>query len=247
MLCKNCNSNESVKYSKYSNGEFCSKECAKSFSTKNKRKEINEKVGKKLKGYKHSDEMKKKLSINNGSHNLEVRNKIKNTLVIFYKSEKGLELISRFHTGKTFSEETRKKISNSVLERCKDINERIRLREIGRKGGFGKKGYTEKGTRFESFLEKQCFEYLENININFVPHKGLPESSKVCDIYLPDKDLWIELDGINREKRKKYLGKDYDYWLEKLKQYKEKELKYEIFYTYEDFVKFFEKIFGEVV
>lgn len=107
-----------------------------------------------------------------------------------------------------------------------------------RKGGFGKKGYTEKGTRYDSSFEKKCFEYLEKMNINFTPHKSLPDSSKMCDIYLPDKDIWFELDGINREKRKKYLGKDYEYWLEKLKQYKEKGLNYKIFYSFDEFEKF---------
>jgi len=50
MLCKNCNVNESLKYSKYSTGEFCSRKCARSFSSKDKRKEINEKVSLSLKG-----------------------------------------------------------------------------------------------------------------------------------------------------------------------------------------------------
>ena len=50
MLCKNCNKNESVKYSKYSNGEFCSRKCSKSYSSKEKRLEINKKVSDTLKG-----------------------------------------------------------------------------------------------------------------------------------------------------------------------------------------------------
>jgi hypothetical protein len=48
MKCKNCNEKDAVKYSKYSNGEFCSRKCARGFSTKAKRKEINEKVSKTL-------------------------------------------------------------------------------------------------------------------------------------------------------------------------------------------------------
>lgn len=50
-VCKNCGKIFNEKYSKWSNGNFCSKECARSFSTKNKRKEINEKVSKILKEY----------------------------------------------------------------------------------------------------------------------------------------------------------------------------------------------------
>ena len=48
--CKNCGINNAIKYSKYTTGEFCSSECARSFSTKEKRKEINIAVSKKLLG-----------------------------------------------------------------------------------------------------------------------------------------------------------------------------------------------------
>jgi len=44
MKCKYCNINEVVKYSKYSDGTFCSKKCARGYSTKEMRQEINEKV-----------------------------------------------------------------------------------------------------------------------------------------------------------------------------------------------------------
>jgi len=49
MKCKNCKIKDAVKYGRYTSGEFCSKECACSFSTKEKRSEINEKVSKTLK------------------------------------------------------------------------------------------------------------------------------------------------------------------------------------------------------
>lgn len=49
MKCKNCEKKDAVKYSKYSTGEFCCKECARAYSTKSKRKEINEKVSETLK------------------------------------------------------------------------------------------------------------------------------------------------------------------------------------------------------
>lgn len=41
MKCKNCEQKDAIKYSKYSSGEFCSKGCAKAFSTKNKREDVN--------------------------------------------------------------------------------------------------------------------------------------------------------------------------------------------------------------
>ena len=114
----------------------------------------------------------------------------------------------------------------------------MRLRDIGRKGGFGKKGRTEGGTMYQSKFEEKCFDLLEKNNIIFEPHKNLPGSSKVSDIYFSDRNLWIELDGINREKKKEYLGKDYEYWLDKLQEYKDKKLDYMIFYTYKEFVDF---------
>lgn len=37
MKCKNCKINEGVKYSKYTTGDFCSRKCTHSFSTKNEK------------------------------------------------------------------------------------------------------------------------------------------------------------------------------------------------------------------
>lgn len=55
MKCKNCELKEGVKYSKYSTGDFCCRECARGFSTKEKRKNINNAVSKKLKGRGNDD------------------------------------------------------------------------------------------------------------------------------------------------------------------------------------------------
>ncbi len=60
MLCKNCNEKEAVKYSRYSNGEFCCKECARSFSTKGKRDIISIKVSKIMKEKFASGELRLK-------------------------------------------------------------------------------------------------------------------------------------------------------------------------------------------
>ena len=49
MKCENCN--EIIK-EKYGSGRFCSCKCARSFSTKKKRLEINQKVSQKIKGRK---------------------------------------------------------------------------------------------------------------------------------------------------------------------------------------------------
>lgn len=47
MLCENCGSEH---IGNYGSGRFCSKKCARGFSTKSKRREINEKVSKLLTG-----------------------------------------------------------------------------------------------------------------------------------------------------------------------------------------------------
>lgn len=49
MICENCLEEHS---GNYGSGRFCSSRCARSFSTKDKRKEISEKVSKSLKGRK---------------------------------------------------------------------------------------------------------------------------------------------------------------------------------------------------
>lgn len=140
-----------------------------------------------------------------------------------------------FWFGKTHSIESKEKISKGLKKFCEDINNRKRLRDIGRKGGFGKKGYTKLGTYYASIFEKQCFEYLEENNIKFEAHKELPNSSKVSDIYLIENNLWVELDGINREAKKKYIGKNYNNWLDKIDLYKTNNMNYVIVYTFEEF------------
>ena len=67
MKCENCDIDH-IKV--YGSGRFCSLKCARSFSTKNKRQEINEKVSRQLKGKpsilkgtKLTDEHKQKVSI----------------------------------------------------------------------------------------------------------------------------------------------------------------------------------------
>ena len=49
MKCKNCEKKEATQYSKYTSGEFCSRQCARSYSTKKNRKQISEKISKSLK------------------------------------------------------------------------------------------------------------------------------------------------------------------------------------------------------
>ena len=217
MKCKNCDKNEAIKYSKYSKGEFCCRECARAYSTKEKRVEINKLISKTLTGRGHK-KLNKKCPICKVKFEYEwKKRKIKK-----YCSNKCRKeaIVKGIHITKEGIE----KISKLKKEICLNIEERVRLREIGRKGGFGKKGYTNGGIYYQSTLEKKCFEFLEENNIKFEAHKNVPNSSKISDLYLPVINYWIEIDGIDREKRQKWIGKDYDYWLEKLEIYKKENL-----------------------
>lgn len=71
MFCENCNKDHN---SEYGSGRFCSAKCARGFSTKNKRAEINQKVSAKLSGRKLSAEHIK--NIENGNNFNRKNNKI---------------------------------------------------------------------------------------------------------------------------------------------------------------------------
>lgn len=216
MKCESCNDEHD---GSYGSGRFCSRSCANKRTYDPKRKEkIYEKVSKTLSGRLISERVYVSC--------LECGIKFKKTKASNRKFCS--EHCSQAHNLRK-AMEVRK-------EQCKNIEERNRLREIGRKGGFGKKGITKGGTRYESSIEKQCFEYLEENKIEFEPHKNIPTTSKVSDVYLPDTNLWIEIDGINREKKKQWLGKDYLYWKEKLSLYEELCLNLKVVNTFEEFI-----------
>jgi hypothetical protein len=67
-ICENCGTQVLLNYG---SNRFCSKECARGFSTKAKRLDINKKVGDKLRGIKTSD--KPKLEDNSTQHSTKCR------------------------------------------------------------------------------------------------------------------------------------------------------------------------------
>jgi hypothetical protein len=223
-ICENCGVNHE---GNYGSGRFCNDKCAKSFSTKQKRKEINEKVSNTLLIKNTKD-----VRVCEFCGNELPRNKRKKTKTCSRTCGSKLKWVNL---------EYRTHMTKTTKERCSSEEEKIRLRDIGRMGGFGKKGYTKNNVYYESSMEKRCFEFLDDEKINYEPHKPIPNSSKVSDIFLVDFNLWVELDGINREKRKKWLKENYDYWLEKLKIYESEKLNYKIFYNFNDFKEYIKK------
>lgn len=218
-ICENCGNEYN---GNYGSGRFCSSVCARGFSTKAKRIEINEKVSLKIKG---SGNPSLKIICENCKKEFEIQWSKRDQITC-----SRLCSIRLTHKDPLYLAN----LSNKAKARCSSIEERIRLREIGRKGGFGEKGITKNGIHYQSRLEKKCFELLDDQFIEFEAHKSLPNSSKMSDVFLPKFNVWIEIDGINREKKKKWLGKDYDYWLEKLKQYESQQLNLKIVYSLED-------------
>jgi hypothetical protein len=215
--CENCGSDLLIKYG---SGRFCSSFCARGFSTKSKRSEINEKL-------KIPSKYKK-----------ERECIICGKKYFRRKSKKGFKLNPNYCSSDCSNKGARIKMSQSSKLRCSKIEERIRMREIGRIGGYGNKGYTKNGNYYQSNLEKKCFEYLESLDINFEAHKELPDDSRKSDVYLVNKNIWIELDGINREKKKKYIGENYNRWMEKLDFYKSKNLNFKVLYSTKEFISY---------
>ena len=222
-ICEYCNKNHN---GTYGSGRFCSKECAHGFSTKNNKEKIYRKVSKAL--------------------TKEPYIKICKTCTKYFETKRKYKKYCSKECSNSFrkTEEYKKTMSIVNKKRCENVNERLRLKEIGRKGGFGKKGYTNRGVYYESNFEKSVFEYLDKMNIIYEAHKHLPNSSKVSDLYIKIINIWIELDGINREKRKIWLGQDYIYWLNKLKIYEENNLNYKIFYNLNQIKEFINKNIG---
>lgn len=143
MKCKNCE-NDAIKYSKYSNGNFCSKSCACSYSTKEKRLDINKKVSLKLFGT-GNDDIKK------------ICKQCKNNFIVKFKNRKRdfcSNKCSSIYREENNIEYKIKKIL-SLKKIYEDPEKRKRMRDIGKLGGFGKKGYTKNGTYYQSTFEKK--------------------------------------------------------------------------------------------
>jgi hypothetical protein len=225
-ICEKCNSDHN---GEYGSGRFCSQKCSRSYSTSSNRILINEKISRAIKGSGNQSTIKNCIYCGN------------EFIASWKRKDQKSCSMSCSMKSNWEDPEYKKNITEKTKIRCADIKERERMRDIGRKGGFGKKGTTEGGTRYDSNLEKICFEYLESKNIKFEAHKNIPNSSKISDVYLIDRNIWIELDGINREKRKNWLGKDYEYWLEKINIYKRESLDMRIAYNLEDLIRVIEK------
>lgn len=123
-ICENCGiEHDGI----YGSGRFCSCKCARGFSTKLKRKEINSRVSKKLTGRKLSS---------NHKESLRKAQKLAPSRKGFKMSEEQKLKISKSLKGYTHSDETKKKISQAIKGKAGGYRKNS---GIGKKGWY--KGY----------------------------------------------------------------------------------------------------------
>lgn len=191
MICENCDSEHD---GLYGSGRFCSNRCAKSFSTKSKRKEINKKVSEKLSGEQ------------------------------YYCSKCGNIIKKNNKTGLCFvclktDEKFRQRLSESLRGKTGGYR-----KGGGRtKGEYYKNDYYDSHFEVEvaQFLESNNIEFVRNVKkFEFVWERNT--TYYIPDFYLPAYDLYLETKGYwwNKEEKTKFaVGKHKLNWIELL--YKE--------------------------
>ena len=180
MICENCSNKHN---GKYGSGRFCCSKCARGFSTRAKRQEINQKVSKKIKGTKLnlSDEQRKAISER-------------------FKKNKG----------RKFSEEAKENMRKGALKRAPaslETRQKLSKSLKGKTGGFKNFGGSGKKGTFEGYLYQSSWElifikYCLNNGIKFrrcnehfdyvfegKKHKYYP------DFYLIDEERYVEVKG----------------------------------------------------
>jgi len=116
---KKCEQCEIYMKEEYGSGRFCSKECARSFSTKNKRADINKKLRKKMLGRKLSNKHIKKISGKNNGNWIDGRSAKKvNIKINGYCNSCGCK------TGNGYCVDCRQYLQNKILFRKLNINEK---------------------------------------------------------------------------------------------------------------------------
>lgn len=165
MICENCNKEHD---GSYGSGRFCSCKCARAFSSKIKRKEINEKVSKTLKG--------RKLNFCN-----RWKNHIKSNKIRFIEGH--CEYCNKI-INIAYKKKNRRHYCNG---KCRNLH----LNKLKICGGLFNQG---KCTSKWEFILQEC---LNKYNIKFeANNRTILKDGKELDIWLPDYKIGIELNGI---------------------------------------------------
>jgi hypothetical protein len=166
-VCENCGKN---KDEKYGSGRFCSSFCSKSFSTKGKRKEINEKISKANKGRGVGDVL-----LNCGYCGIDFYRDYRRRRQKFCS-------ISCASSHVNMDEERKNKIRRS----------RINFLKSGKYKGYGNKSiYKFKGNdiRCDSHVERACVNYFETLGATDIERSDLEIKygyNGSISIYIPD-------------------------------------------------------------
>lgn len=149
MKCENCTKEHD---GTYATGRFCSSKCSRSFSTKEKRKLINQKISKKIKQYFSIEENRKKLrkSASLKRHTQETKEKISKSIKRHCQEHphKGYKIT------KKWSDERRQKSSLLMIDRI--VNGKVKL--TSKRCFYVFKGNT---IRCDSKVEYSCLNYFE--------------------------------------------------------------------------------------
>lgn len=178
MKCESCNVEHN---GKYGSGRFCSSKCARGFSTKNKRKEINKKVSEKMRG--RGGGIISSICLN---CQIQFEDRIKKKRKFCSKR------CARIYNGNT--EQTREKLRQIMLEKVRNGT------HIGWKSRKGKQpSYPEKF--FMNVLDKNRIKY----------EHELPCGKYFIDLAIKEKMIALEIDGKQHQytdRKEKDLEKD---------------------------------------
>lgn len=178
MKCESCDVEHD---GKYGSGRFCSSKCARGFSTKNNREEINKKVSEKMRGRGAGIE-----SSICPNCQLQFEDRIKKNRKFCSKR------CARMYNGNT--EQTKEKLRKIMLEKVKNGT------HIGWKSRKGKQ---------PSYPERFFMDVLENSKIKY--EHELPCGKYFIDLAIKEKMIALEIDGKQHQytdRKEKDLEKD---------------------------------------
>ena len=183
-VCENC---ENQHDGNYGSGRFCSAKCARGFSTKSKRKEINEKISNTIKGSGHGD-----------------------VEIICENCE------SKFKTSWNKRYQRACSHSCASKLRWKDKQYKLYMSKIASKNAFKKHknpdiqfGWKTRKKLEPSYPESIAIKTLDGLNINY--EREMPISKYFVDFAIHDMMIILEIDGQqhkNPERAKTDILKD---------------------------------------
>lgn len=169
-FCENCGKEHDESYK---TGRFCSEKCSKGFSTKAKRKEINQAVSKKLKK----------------DPPLQI---CKNCQGSFKSKKKNQQFCSNSCSLKYKWKDPQYKKDMSKMS-----TNLANKRHLDKDPSFG---WQSREKINPSYPESVAINFLESKNINFI--REVKEGKYFIDLALPERRIAIEIDGQQHEKRK---------------------------------------------